>query len=56
MIKLKYKISDVKSIEIERFGNFGSVGTDISLKEYKVNDSLIVNNKIIEIINKKIDN
>jgi hypothetical protein len=39
--KLKYKITNVKSGEIERYGNFGSVGYDIYLKEYKLNDSLI---------------
>lgn len=38
---LKYKITDVKSGEIERYGNWGSVGYDYVLKEYKLDDSLI---------------
>lgn len=47
--KLKYKITDVQSAEIERFGNFGSVAYDIYLKQYKLNDSIIKTNRIINI-------
>lgn len=44
---LKYKISDIKTENIERFGNFGSVGYFCEISEYKFNDSLIKKNKIV---------
>ncbi len=47
--KLRYKITDVMSEEIERYGNFGSVGFFIELEEYKLNDSLIKANQLITI-------
>ena len=44
---LKYKISDIKTENIKRFGNFGLVGYFCEISEYKLNDSLIKNNKIV---------
>lgn len=44
---LKYKISDIKTENIERFGNFGLVGYFCEISEYKLNDSLIKKNKIV---------
>ncbi|MFV0531856.1 MAG: hypothetical protein ACK5MD_10535 [Flavobacteriales bacterium] len=46
---LKYKITDVEFIKIERFGMWGSVGFSCNLKQYKVNDSLIDNQQTIMI-------
>lgn len=49
---IKYKITDIKSGEIERFGNWGTVGFEYVLKEYKLNDSIIKNLNIITIFKK----
>lgn len=47
--KFKYKISDVKTESIERFGMWGSIGFHCELKEYKLNDSLVKNIQYIKI-------
>ena len=48
---LKYKITDVEFIKVERFGMWGSVGFSCNLKQYKVNDSLVDNQQTIVIKN-----
>ena len=46
---LKYRITEIKSSRIERFGNFGSVGFDCRLDSFKLNDSLIKDSRFLTI-------
>ncbi len=44
---INFLVTDINIKPIERFGNFGSVGYECVLIDYKVNDSIIKGNEII---------